>query len=59
MSDFTLTIGGHAVAAQQTFGVIDPATDFGGAEESGMGVENGPWGMAEFTSAQVLNVKKD
>jgi len=23
-----------------------------------MGVENGPWGLAEFTSTQVLNVRK-
>jgi acyl-CoA reductase-like NAD-dependent aldehyde dehydrogenase len=38
---------------------LSPFVPFGGIKESGMGVENGPWGMAEFTSAQVLNVKKD
>ncbi|MBW2723779.1 MAG: aldehyde dehydrogenase family protein [Deltaproteobacteria bacterium] len=38
---------------------LSPFLPFGGVKESGMGVENGPWGMAEFTSAQVLNIKKD
>ncbi len=38
---------------------LSPFLPFGGIKESGMGVENGPWGLAEFTSAQVLNVKKD
>ena len=38
---------------------LSPFLPFGGIKESGMGVENGPWGMAEFTSVQVLNIKKD
>jgi acyl-CoA reductase-like NAD-dependent aldehyde dehydrogenase len=37
---------------------LSPFLPFGGIKESGMGVENGRWGMAEFTSSQVLNIKK-
>jgi acyl-CoA reductase-like NAD-dependent aldehyde dehydrogenase len=35
-----------------------PFTPFGGAKWSGIGVENGPWGLLGFTELQTLNVKK-
>ena len=38
---------------------LSPFLPFGGIKESGMGVENDPWGMAEFTSSQVLNIQKN
>jgi acyl-CoA reductase-like NAD-dependent aldehyde dehydrogenase len=34
---------------------LDPALPFGGAKESGLGVENGPWGLEEFTQLQVVH----
>ena len=34
-----------------------PFTPFGGAKWSGIGVENGPWGLLGFTEIQTLNVK--
>jgi acyl-CoA reductase-like NAD-dependent aldehyde dehydrogenase len=37
---------------------ILPFTPFGGAKWSGIGVENGPWGLLGFTEIQTLNVKK-
>lgn len=37
---------------------LSPMVPFGGVKESGMGVENGLDGMREFTTSQVLNVKK-
>jgi acyl-CoA reductase-like NAD-dependent aldehyde dehydrogenase len=33
---------------------LQPYLPFGGAKWSGMGVENGPWGLHEFTALQVL-----
>jgi acyl-CoA reductase-like NAD-dependent aldehyde dehydrogenase len=35
-----------------------PFTPFGGAKWSGIGVENGPWGLLGFTEIQTVNVKK-
>jgi len=35
-----------------------PFTPFGGTKWSGIGVENGPWGLLGFTEIQTLNVKK-
>jgi acyl-CoA reductase-like NAD-dependent aldehyde dehydrogenase len=37
---------------------IAPNLPFGGAKWSGVGVENGPWGLLGFTEIQVVNVKK-
>ena len=37
---------------------IAPNLPFGGAKWSGMGVENGPWGLLGFTEIQVVNVSK-
>ena len=37
---------------------VSPFTPFGGAKWSGIGVENGPWGLLGFTEIQTLNVKR-
>jgi acyl-CoA reductase-like NAD-dependent aldehyde dehydrogenase len=37
---------------------IVPFAPFGGAKWSGIGVENGPWGLMGFTEIQTLNVAK-
>ena len=37
---------------------MGPDIPFGGVKESGIGVECGHWGMAEYTTLQVVNVKK-
>ncbi|HEX2486311.1 MAG TPA: aldehyde dehydrogenase family protein [Myxococcota bacterium] len=37
---------------------IMPNTPFGGAKWSGIGVENGPWGLLGFTELQVVNVAR-
>jgi acyl-CoA reductase-like NAD-dependent aldehyde dehydrogenase len=34
---------------------LDPGLPFGGSKESGLGVENGPWGLQEFTQLQVVH----
>ena len=34
---------------------IRPFAPFGGAKQSGIGVENGPWGLRAFTEIQVLH----
>jgi acyl-CoA reductase-like NAD-dependent aldehyde dehydrogenase len=38
---------------------IVPHAPFGGAKWSGIGVENGPWGLLGFTELQTINVAKD
>ncbi len=38
---------------------IAPNLPFGGAKWSGIGVENGPWGLLGFTEIQVVNVVKN
>ena len=35
-----------------------PLPPFGGAKWSGLGVENGPWGLLGFTEIQTVNIKK-
>ena len=35
-----------------------PNAPFGGAKWSGIGVENGPWGLLDFTEIQTVNVAK-
>jgi acyl-CoA reductase-like NAD-dependent aldehyde dehydrogenase len=37
---------------------ISPGAPFGGAKWSGIGVENGPWGLLGFTELQTLHVAK-
>ena len=37
---------------------ITPHAPFGGAKWSGIGVENGPWGLLGFTEIQTVNVAK-
>jgi acyl-CoA reductase-like NAD-dependent aldehyde dehydrogenase len=37
---------------------ITPFAPFGGAKWSGIGVENGPWGLLGFTEIQTLNIAK-
>jgi acyl-CoA reductase-like NAD-dependent aldehyde dehydrogenase len=58
---------GAEVAAQLDCGsawvnqhlAIAPNLPFGGAKWSGIGVENGPWGLLGFTEIQVVNVAKN
>jgi acyl-CoA reductase-like NAD-dependent aldehyde dehydrogenase len=55
-----------AVAAQLECGTawvnthlaLSPQQPFGGFKWSGLGVENGPWGLAEFTEFQVVHRSK-
>jgi len=56
-----------AVAAQLECGTawvnthlaLAPQQPFGGFKWSGIGVENGPWGLAEFTEIQVVHRSKN
>jgi acyl-CoA reductase-like NAD-dependent aldehyde dehydrogenase len=57
---------GAAVAAQLECGTawvnthlaLSPSQPFGGFKWSGIGMENGPWGLAEFTEFQVVHRSK-
>jgi acyl-CoA reductase-like NAD-dependent aldehyde dehydrogenase len=35
-----------------------PVAPFGGMKHSGIGYENGKWGLAEFTALQTINRRK-
>ena len=35
-----------------------PNAPFGGSKWSGIGYENGPWGLAAFSEFQVINIAK-
>ena len=56
-----------AVAAQLECGTawvnthlaLSPQQPFGGFKWSGIGVENGPWGLAEFSEFQVVHRSKE
>ena len=37
---------------------LAPQQPFGGFKWSGIGVENGPWGLAEFSEFQVVHRSK-
>jgi acyl-CoA reductase-like NAD-dependent aldehyde dehydrogenase len=39
-------------------GALTPFAPFGGRKWSGIGYENGPWGLAAFTELQVLSIAK-
>jgi acyl-CoA reductase-like NAD-dependent aldehyde dehydrogenase len=39
-------------------GSLTPVAPFGGWKWSGMGHENGPWGLAAFTELQVISIAK-
>ena len=39
-------------------GALTPFAPFGGSKWSGIGYENGPWGLAAFTELQVLSAAK-
>ena len=39
-------------------GVLGFDAPFGGSKQSGIGYENGPWGLAAFTDLQVVNATK-
>ena len=55
-----------AVAAQfdsgtvwiNTHGAVTPDQPLAGTKSSGIGIENGPWGLNEFTDLQVLHTTK-
>ena len=39
-------------------GALTPFAPFGGCKWSGVGYENGPWGLAAFTELQTIAVAK-
>jgi hypothetical protein len=57
MPEFVVTIAGESVATADHL-VLPPYQPFGGSKWSGIGVENGPWGLAEFSEHQVMHYSK-
>ena len=56
---FAHLIDGALVPGAKQFDVIDPATaPFGGVKWSGIGRENGRWGIEEFCELQVVNASR-
>jgi hypothetical protein len=47
-----------AVPRGSTHLALSPQQPFGGFKWSGVGVENGPWGLAEFTEFQAVHRSK-
>lgn len=41
-----------------THASLGPTTPFGGLKHSGLGVENGPWGLYAYTELQVLHLNR-
>ena len=49
---------GSGPAWVNTHPALSPGQPFGGFEQSGLGVENGPWGLAESSEHQVVHRSK-
>ncbi|MGV0715529.1 aldehyde dehydrogenase family protein [Mycolicibacterium sp. XJ662] len=59
------TRGAHVAAMLEagttwvnTHASLGPTTPFGGLKHSGLGVENGPWGLYAYTELQVVHVNR-
>ena len=48
----------HEAGVRYTHLALSPSQPFGGFKWSGIGLENGPWGLAEFTEFQVVHRSK-
>ncbi|MFL6054918.1 MAG: aldehyde dehydrogenase family protein [Actinoallomurus sp.] len=57
MPEFTMTIGGAAVQDHDRVRRHQPGP-FGGFKWSGIGVENGTWGLTGFTEIRVVHRAK-
>jgi acyl-CoA reductase-like NAD-dependent aldehyde dehydrogenase len=54
-ADIALRLHAGQVDINSHAGGVKPHLPFGGIKWSGVGVENGPWGLHEFTEMQVLH----